>query len=143
MNKKSSTYRGEAQTFFLGRECLFCGEPIADQERSTKKHCTPWYDEYGIRHDCKRKRHQVRHAEHDNVLYNYTAKQREFLRQIERLVAIHGDDVTTEMLTAFGISLSEAMKITITPEKAEAVFLDYKIMSTPNSNKHKISKNGQ
>lgn len=132
--------KSPARTYFSGRACLFCGEPIEDQARLSKKHCTPWIDEYGKNHNCRRKQHHMRHAEDENILLDHNTKQRETQRQIERLIKTHGNEVTIAMLDAFGIQLSSALEHNYTTCGVESKFLGYSIISKAKSNHHKIRK---
>lgn len=131
----------QSKTYTLGRVCLYCGEPIEDQARANKMHCSPWLDEYGIRHDCKRKRHQIRHQEKEDVLLDHNAKQRELTRQIENIVKTHGDIVTNEVLDAYGINLFESLKIDFNAGSGTSSFLGYQIISNAITKTHKIVKN--
>ncbi len=140
MNQKIQKIKSPAKTFLSGRACLYCGEPIEDQARLSKKYCTPWIDEYGINHYCRRKQHHIRHAEDENILLDYNAKQRETKRQIESLIKTHGNKVTKAMLDAFGIELSSALEQNGTTGAAESKFLGYSIISKAYSNHHKIIK---
>ena len=99
--KQLSQSNRPAKTFKLGRACQFCGEPIADQERASKTHCTRYRDEFGVIHDCKRKKHQLKTQLQEDVLLDFSARHRESKRQIEKLIAAHGDLVTTEVLVAY------------------------------------------
>lgn len=58
---KIHSEKSSSKTYILGRACQYCGEPIEDQARATKIHCTRWKDAEGQIHDCKRKKHQLKH----------------------------------------------------------------------------------
>lgn len=128
------------KTFFLGRACLYCGEPIEDQARSSKLHCSPWIDEYGVRHDCKRKRHHVKNHERESILLDFSANQREIARQIEQMIKAHGTEVTTEILEAYAINLFGGLRFEMNYEQGVAEFLGYKIITTTKTKTHKIIK---
>jgi len=132
-----------SKTYILGRSCQYCGEPIEDQARATKKHCTTWMDENGKIHDCKRKKHQVKHQSEEDVLLDFSAKQRTTKQQIEKMITAHGDIVTTEILNAYNIILSESLGFSYQSGLATAEFLGYRIVSNPTLNNHKILKNEQ
>jgi len=108
--KTINTTNGPAKTFALGRVCQHCGEPIADQERASKTHCTRYRDEFGVIHDCKRRKHQLKTQLQEDVLLDFSAKQRETKRQIEKVIAAHGDLVSTEVLIAYNINPGESIK---------------------------------
>lgn len=126
------------KTYKLGRVCQHCGEPIEDQARATKTHCSRWKDKTGKVHDCKRKKHQLKHQPKEDILLDFSAKQRETSRQIERVIAAHGDIVSTEVLNAYDITLSENLKYSYDSGLAIAEFLGYKIITNPKLNNHKI-----
>ena len=132
-----------SKTYFMGRKCQFCGEPIEDQARKTKIHCTPWIDEYGVRHDCKREKHQQKHQPEEEVLLDFGARQRKMTRQIENLIQSHGIEVTTDMLTAFDIKLSNNVSYEYNRKSATFKFIGYSIVYQIQTNTHKIYKNGK
>lgn len=131
-----------AKTFKLGRACQFCGEPIADQERASKTHCTRYKDQYGNVHDCKRKKHQLKTQLQEDILLDFCAKQRETKRQIEKVIAAHGDEVTTEVLVAYNINPADGLSNYYHSGLLYAELLGYKIISNPRLKTHKIEKNG-
>lgn len=130
----------QAKSYHLGRACLYCGEPIEDQARASKLHCQPWSDEYGVRHDCKRKRHQDKHQKNDGILLDMNANQREIARQIERMLKTHGDEVSTDVIDAYGINLFDSIEFDLNPKEGKAVFLGYKIVTSSSTQIHKIIK---
>lgn len=129
-----------AKTFKLGRACQFCGEPIADQERASKTHCTRYKDEFGIVHDCKRKKHQLKTQSQEDVLLDFSARHREYKRQIERVIAAHGDLVTTEILVAYNVNPGDNISYNYHSGLLYAEMLGYRIISNPILNTHKIEK---
>jgi hypothetical protein len=137
---KSGPILREAVTYKLGRKCLYCGEPIEDQARANKFHCSAWVDEYGKRHDCKRDRHALRHKLDDDVLLDISAGQREIKRQIERMITAHGDEVSTEVLIAYGIKLMDCLRFKYHSGLGTFDFLGYRIISNPKLKTHKIER---
>jgi hypothetical protein len=129
-----------AKTFKLGRACQYCGEPIADQERSSKTHCTRYKDEFGVVHDCKRKKHQLKTQLQEDILLDFCARQREIKRQIEKVIAAHGDLVTTEVLVAYNINPADGIGYYYHSGLLYADLLGYKIISNPKLHTHKIEK---
>jgi hypothetical protein len=141
MKEKKQNSDGRAiRTFKLGRACQYCGEPIEDQARATKMHCTRWKDEFGTVHDCKRRKHQLKHQPQEDILLDFSAKQRETSQQIEKVIAAHGDIVSTEVLNAYNITLSDNLNYSYHSGLATAEFLGYKIITNPRLNNHKIEK---
>lgn len=140
MRKNSSLGTKQSKTFLLGRTCLYCGEPIEDQARSSKLHCSPWTDNYGVRHDCKRKRHHVKNHERESILLDFNAKQREIARQIERMIIAHGTEVSTDILDAFAINLFDGLKFEMNHLQGVSEFLGFKIITTTKTKTHKIIK---
>jgi len=137
---KSGPIQRESLTYKLGRRCLYCGEPIEDQARANKIHCSPWVDEYGKRHDCKRQRHSLVHKPDDDLLLEISAGQRDKKRQIERMIAAHGDEVTTEVLIAYGIKLMDCLRFSYHSGQGTFYFLGYRIISNPKLKTHKIER---
>ncbi len=138
--KQLSQSNRPAKTFKLGRACQFCGEPIADQERASKTHCTRYRDEFGVIHDCKRKKHQLKTQLQEDVLLDFSARHRESKRQIEKLIAAHGDLVTTEVLVAYNVNPGDNLSYDYHSGLLYSKMLGYKIISNPNLNTHKIEK---
>ncbi len=138
--KTINTANGPAKTFALGRVCQHCGEPIADQERASKTHCTRYRDEFGVIHDCKRRKHQLKTQLQEDVLLDFSAKQRETKRHIEKVIAAHGDLVSTEVLIAYNINPGESISWHYHSGLLYAEMLGYKITSNPTLNNHKIEK---
>lgn len=126
------------KTYKLGRVCLYCGEPIEDQARATKIHCSRWIDRFGVVHDCKRKKHQLKTRSQEDVLLDFAARQRETHRQILKLIAAHGDNVTTEVLNAYNINLTDNLGFSYHSGIGVAEFLGFKIFSNPKLKTHKI-----
>lgn len=127
-----------AKTYKLGRACLNCGEPIADQARKTKLHCSAWTDKYGVRHDCKRRRNQAKNQDNEDVLLDLCARHRETRRQIEKMIAAHGDAVSTEILNAYGINLADNLRFTYHSGIAVTEFIGYRIITNLKLQTHKI-----
>jgi hypothetical protein len=143
MKKKVSDIADrQAKTYKLGRVCHYCGEPIPDQERASKIHCTRYRDKFGIIHDCKRKKHKVKTQLQEDILLDFSARQRETKRQIEKIIPIHGDLVSTEILNAYNVQLSDNLEYKYESGLLYAKFIDFTIISNPILNSHKIVKNG-
>jgi hypothetical protein len=141
MSKKVQYPEKKAKTYHLGRFCQQCGEQIADQERASKLHCSRWIDEFGVLHDCKRQKHALKTQPYDSILLDFSAKQRETKRQIEKILADHGYEVSTEVLNAYNVKLSENLSNDYHSGLLYAEFLGFKIISNPKLNTHKIIKN--
>jgi hypothetical protein len=141
MKKKDQLPSKPAKTYLLGRACEYCAEPIADQERASKKHCTRWIDEAGKPHDCKRRKFTLKNRVEDEILLDFSAEQRETNRQIEKVIAAHGNEVSTEVLIAYNVQLGHNLRYEYYSGLLYAEFLGYRIISNPILNTHKIVKN--
>lgn len=141
MSTKIRFQEKKAKTYHLGRVCQNCGEPIADQDRATKTHCSRWRDEYGVIHDCKRQKHTLKTQLYDDILLDFSALQRETKRQIERVLADHGNEVSTEVLNAYNVKLVENLSYGYHSGLLYSQFLGFRIISNPKLNTHKIIKN--
>lgn len=140
MKKSEHLLSYPAKTYKIGRVCHFCGEPISDQERASKMHCTRWIDESGFVHDCKRKKHQLKIQKNEDILLDFSARQRETNRQLEKIIIAHGDLVSTEILNAYNIKLGDNLKFDYRSGIAVFEYLSFKITVNPNENLHKIEK---
>jgi hypothetical protein len=129
------------KTYNLGRVCLYCGEPIEDQARATKTHCSRWIDKFGVIHDCKRKRFRLKTKPQEDILLDFAARQRETRRQILKVLAAHGDVVSTEILDAYNIYLDDNLGFSFHSGIAIAEFLGFKIISNSKLKTHKIELN--
>jgi predicted transcriptional regulator len=76
----------------------------------------------------------------EDVLLDFSAKQRETKRQIEKVIAAHGDLVSTEVLIAYNINPGESISWHYHSGLLYAEMLGYKITSNPTLNNHKIEK---
>jgi hypothetical protein len=142
MKKKVFDVTGRPiKTYKLGRVCQHCGEPIADQERASKTHCTRYRDEFGIIHDCKRRKHQLKHQLNEDFLLDWCAKQRETKQRIEEAIKAHGDELTEKMLTAYNIMLDTCIRHYDHAGTTVVEFLGYDIIINPNYIILKIVKN--
>jgi hypothetical protein len=128
-------------TYHLGRECENCGKPITDQERKTKRHCSPQVDENGIHHNCRRRKHQKKHQIHEDRLLDWAAIQRQTKIKIEEAITTHGEFVTVAVLEAYGIVLNNCISISHGHEESTLGFLGYKIIVNPFKQSIKIQKN--
>ena len=118
-------------TYHLGRACEDCGEPIADQERKTKRHCSPQIDENGIHHNCRRRKHQKKHQIHEDRLLDFAAIQRQTKIKIEEAVVTHGEFVNLQILEAYGIALNLCITISHGFQESTLEFLGYNIIINP------------
>ena len=132
--------RGPTKTYKLKRACAYCSEPIEDQARASKIHCSRWMDEAGVIHDCRRRKHQLVHKLNDDLLLDFSARQREINQQIVKAVAAHGDVVSSEVLNAYNINLSENLKFHYRSNLTTCEFLGFKIITNPKLNNHTIQK---
>ena len=129
-------------TFEQHRECLECEKPIADQEHAIRKFCEKYYDESGQVHDCKTHYHTNKNKPEREIHSNIIRDQKFFAKQISEMILKKGEEVTTEDLNAYDITLTESIKFEIKKNgTATSVFLNYTITSNPNTNHHIISTN--
>jgi hypothetical protein len=129
------------KTYLLGRACQYCSEPIADQERANKTHCTRYRDENGVVHDCKRRKHQLNHQLSEDFLLDWCALQRQTKARIEDALTAHGDEVTVDILDAYNINLHDNIRFYFNSGATYVEFLDYNIIIRPNFKTLKIQKN--
>jgi hypothetical protein len=127
-------------TYHNGRSCENCDKAIEDQARASKKHCSAWVDEFGIKHDCKRQKHAEKHSREDEFLQALNASVKDANQKICKMVADKGDIVTTEVLNAYGIELSKCIDFSFDGHQCTSQFLNYYIHSNPNTHTHKIVK---
>ncbi len=139
--KYSKPQNKPAKTYFLGRVCQYCGEPIEDQARASRTHCPRYMDEFSVIHDCRRKKHQIKHQANEAVLLDWCANQRQIKRKIEDAIAAHGEHVTLEILDAYHIQLQERIRMDHYEGVTVLEFLGYDIILTPNFKTYKIQKN--
>ena len=140
MKKKDPTGKPE-KTYELGRACLYCGEPIADQARKNKFHCTIYKDEFGMTHNCRRRKYQLNHQLSEDLLLDWCAFQRKTKIQIEEVIKAHGNEVKIEVLDAYNVILNNCIRFYQYLGKTIVEFLGYDIIITPNSKTFKIKKN--
>jgi hypothetical protein len=140
--KKNEISSKPSLTYHLGRECenVDCREPIADQERKSKRHCSEYTDENGIHHNCRRRKHQQKHQIHEDQLLDYAAIQRQTKAKIEEAIITHGEFVTEAVLEAYGIVLNNCISITHGHEESTLGFLGYNIIVNPFKQSIKIQK---
>ncbi len=138
--KKKEISSKPSLTYHLGRACEDCGEPIADQERKTKRHCTSFVDENGIHHNCRRRKHQKKHQLHEDRLLDWAAKQRQTKAKIEEAFAMHGEFVTLQILEAYGIALNNCITISHGYQESSLEFLGYNIIINPFKKSIKLQK---
>ncbi len=138
--KKKEISSKPSLTYHLGRVCEDCGEPIADQERKTKRHCTAYIDENGIHHNCRRRKHQKKHQKHEDLLLDWAAVQRQTKTKIDEALATHGEFVTEAVLEAYGIVLNNCISISHGYQESTLEFLGYNIIVNPFKKSIKIQK---
>ena len=77
---------------------------------------------------------------YESILLDFSAIQRETKRQIEKVIAAHGNEVSTEILNAYNINLNENLSFDYHSGLMYAEFLGFKIITNPKLNTHKIIK---
>lgn len=138
--KKKEISSKPSLTYHFGRACEDCGEPIADQERKSKRHCTPFIDENGIHHNCRRRKHQKKHQLHEDRLLDWAAIQRQTKTKIEEAIITHGEFVNEAVLEAYGIVLNNCISISHGNEESTLEFLGYNIIVNPFNQSIKLQK---
>ena len=128
--KKKKITSKPSLTYHLGRKCENedCKEPIADQERKSKRHCSEYTDENGIQYNCRRRKHQQKHQLHEDRLLDWAAIQRQTKTKIEDAVATHGEYVNLEILEAYGIALNNYITISHGFQESTLEFLGFDII---------------
>jgi hypothetical protein len=132
-----------SKTYLLGRQCEYCEEPIEDQARATKKHCSSYIDEHGVLHDCKRKKHQMKHQLNDDKLLDWSSIQRDTKAKIEDAIKAHGEYLTFEILEAYNIKLDNYIKLNHGNQESILEFLGYDIVVKAFSKTVKLIKHEQ
>ncbi len=126
-------------TFQLGRACKQCGEPIADQEHSTREFCDKYYDEYGKVYDCKTSYHRERDKPERDAQRDLINFHKEMAIRIHQLYTNRGDIVKTGDLDAFNILLTKSIEFGISENgEMTSIFMGFKIITNPLTNNHKI-----
>lgn len=143
MGIKITTQSRLAKTYLLGRACQYCGEPIEDQARATKIHCSRYIDEFGVTHDCKRRKNQLKNQPLEEILLDWCARQRQTKGRIEDAVTAHGDELAIEILDAYNIQLADCIRFYHQQGLTTLEFLGYNIIKNNNRKTFKIQKNDQ
>lgn len=131
-------------TYNNNRECLNCGNPLADQEHATRTFCKHYYDEFGKPHDCKSDYHSKKNKPAREIHSNIIRDHRFYSKQILEMIKKKGSEVITGDLNAYDIILTDAINIELKKDgRAICRFLDYTITSNPNTNHHTITSNEQ
>jgi hypothetical protein len=128
-------------TYLKGRKCKNCEKPIADQEHASRTHCPKVYTEFGNVIDCKTMRHKIENKPDNDLHKSVINRLKEINCRIEMLLAKKGNEVHTDDLTAYDITLTNAVNFEIKPDfTLISYFLKHRIVSNPISNKHKIEE---
>ena len=125
-------------TYILNRKSEYCGAPIEDQARASRKHCPPVIDEFGVSHSCKRMKHAVKHEREDELLMEYSARAKNHNKMIAKMLTDHGEQVTSEIIDAYGIRLTECLDFHFDGHQLTSYFLGFTIYSNPNTQTHRI-----
>jgi hypothetical protein len=125
-------------TYINNRKCEYCSKPIEDQARINRKHCHPWKDEFGVQHSCKRLKHSVKHEREDEILLEHNSRAKNLNKMISKMLTDHGDQVTSEIIDAYGICLSESEHFEFDGHQFTSYFIDFTIYSNPNTHMHRI-----
>ena len=125
-------------TYFLNRKCDYCGKEIEDQARANRKHCLPWTDEFEVEHSCKRLKHSVKHERENELLLEHNVKAKDHNKMIAKMIADHGDHVTSQIIDAYGICLRECELYYFDGYQLTSHFIDFTIYSNPNTHTHRI-----
>ncbi len=99
-------------TYYDGRECEHCGEPIADQAHKLRTHCRRTEDENGIIRNCKDDKNSESRKLAEEPYRWLTALQKRMFEALENLIIAFGDTVTIEQLNQYGVQLDKATTMT-------------------------------
>jgi hypothetical protein len=140
--KKKEISSKPSLTYHLGRACenVDCREPIADQERKSKRHCSEYTDENGIHHNCRRRKHHQKHQIHEDRLLDFAAIQRQTKTKIEEAFVTHGEYVNLQIIEAYGIALNHCITISHGFQESTLEFLGYNIIINPFKKSIKLQK---
>jgi len=138
--KKIFTEKTGQFSYQLKRACKFCSAPIPDDAHATTEYCPKTWDENGKVRDCKSDYHRENDKPEREIQAAYNGRNKAIKTRIEFLLIKHGDQVTTEMLDTYDIDLTECLRYKVDPSSMlTSYFLNYKIVSNPFNNIHKIS----
>lgn len=127
------------QTFFEGRECEYCIEPIADQEHATRKFCKKTKDALGNVKDCKTDYHRQKEAPDKLVQNELINFQKGISNRMRDMIERKGLEVSTLDLEAYDIPLINSIEFQIKPNgELISTFLEHTIYTYPISGMHKI-----
>ena len=127
-------------TYFNNRKCEFCGEPIADQAKSTRTHCV--YDNTdGVIKDCK----TAKARQNDEEERELFRKHREIIKGIDKsiskMVKEKGYVVDLDALKAYDIDLCLGLTMEIKLNgQFTSTYINYKIEGGPFESTFKILK---
>ncbi|MES2432183.1 MAG: hypothetical protein V4556_14710 [Bacteroidota bacterium] len=128
-------------TYIDGRKCLFCGEPIADQESTKRTFCEKTYNALGKVRDCKTAYHRKNDKPERDIHRSIINEHKSIDERIEEMIIKKGFEVTTEDLDAYDIDLSSSIRYNLKATGVlESFYLFYKLTSNPITNVHKIKK---
>ncbi len=105
MSKKKST---PILTYYDKRECVFCSEPIADQDRADKIHCEKQVINGEIV-DCKTAKARVNDADMRQFFREHNAEIRAIDKRIGAMLKNKGEIVNFQDLEAYDIYLERAI----------------------------------
>jgi hypothetical protein len=130
------------ETFFEGRECEYCNEPIADQVHATRKFCPKTKDSKGNVIDCKTDFHREKEAPDKLIQNDLINKHKGIAKRINDLLSKKSSEVLTANLDAYDIDLSSCIEFTLKSNgELTTIFLEHTIFTNPISKTHKILHN--
>ncbi len=138
MNKKTAT---PTLTYYDKRECVFCGERIADQAHSARIHCEHEIND-GIIKDCK----TAKARENDSEERKYFENRKSEIKGIDKRIALmyekKGENVNLQDLEAYDIHLDKPSELSCDKNgQFTCKYYLYSIHFNPRSLTYKIIKN--
>jgi hypothetical protein len=117
-------------TYDLGRKCMHCDLPIADQAHKNTKFCERWEDEDGNIICHKDDYHTARQKPLRDILNNISQFHRNTMRSIAKLFEVKGANVTLDDLVAYNITLNRCLQLEIVQGISTFYFIYYGIRQT-------------
>lgn len=128
-------------TFKLNRKCLYCSNPIADQEHAKRKFCPRIVLPNGIKVNCKDRYNSKRTKPINEPFKNMAKWQKYFHIRIKAMVEKEGTKVTLEMINRYSIKLNRPFEFDFSNSKFIFYYHKYAIEQIDN-NTYKITKHG-
>lgn len=130
-------------TFYRGRECLHCSEPISDQEHGLTKYCPREVNEDGTIKSCKDDYHTPRRKIKKAPFIGFLVHHEQMRNSLRKLLRRHGELVNIELINSYGINLSRPAETEYGNDGSITFyFVEYAVIETKNK-QYKIIKHGR